>query len=271
MKNLTLSIMMLLWSFSTHAQNCSYTVSASLVAGQPNMIFFTFANASPTATNFTWNFGDGNSSNQPTTFHTYAQPGTYYYCLTIGECTAVCDSIVVIPITGCNSFFASVINNNTVQIYPYNISGQYQAIVDWGDNAIDTFSFATAPNSFIHTYAIAGTYNLCFTHRNTLLDCSNTRCENVTVGSTTTTNVSENVLKLTKFYPNPVVEMLHISLPESAGNTVASIYDMKGSLVKVTQLENRENSLDVLDLQAGMYMLRLQSQKDSYQTKFIKH
>jgi PKD repeat protein len=167
---------------------CNYTVSASLVAGQPNMIYFDYANASPTATNFLWNFGDGTTSTQPTTFHTYAQPGTYYYCLTIDSCPPVCDSVVVLPITGCNPYFASAVNNNTVDIFPYNISGQYQIIVDWGDATVDTFTPANIPvlpNYISHTYASPGSYSICFTHSNASIGCSNTWCDTVVVGSAT--------------------------------------------------------------------------------------
>ena len=371
MKKFIILLIVFLGALSTYAQNCNYSVSATLVAGQPNMIFFDYSNAGSAATNFTWNFGDGNSSTQPVTFHTYAQPGTYYYCLTIDNCPPVCDSVVVIPIPGCNPFFASVINNSTVQIYPYNLSGQYVTVVDWGDNSIDTLSYLTAPNSYIHTYANAGTYNVCFTHSNSVINCSNTRCETIVIGNTaplqcnasfavdtvnapnnalkifntstitgasaaanvsyawdfgdgTTSNqpfpshnyqtpgtyelclamavsdngvictssfcdslnviggsliildpasigIAESILNQTKIYPNPVTEILNISLPESTFKTNASMYNVNGKLVKFVQLENRENRVDVMDLPAGMYILRLQSQKDSHQIKFIKY
>jgi PKD repeat protein len=50
---------------------------------------------------YTWDFGDGNSSTLAYPQHTYAGPGTYYICVTVVDspltCTAsFCDSIVVI-------------------------------------------------------------------------------------------------------------------------------------------------------------------------------
>jgi PKD repeat protein len=51
-------------------------------------------------TTFAWDFGDGSTSTDPRTSHTYATPGVYYVCLTVtkttagGTCTDTwCDSV----------------------------------------------------------------------------------------------------------------------------------------------------------------------------------
>lgn len=54
---------------------------------------FYFNNASTGGVSYTWNFGDGNSSNQASPIHTYATSGTYMVCLNVMDSTgATCDS-----------------------------------------------------------------------------------------------------------------------------------------------------------------------------------
>ena len=162
--------------------SCNYTVSALPVAGMPNQAFFTFSGQG--GSTYLWDFGDGNTSNQPAPFHTYAQAGTYYYCLQIDSCTPVCDSITVFNSGGCDPFFFPVVNANTVDIYPALLTGQFVAVVDWGDGVVDTFTpqnIPVIPNTISHTYNAPGNYQICFTHSNAQLGCSNTQCNNVTI------------------------------------------------------------------------------------------
>ncbi len=166
--------------------NCNYSVNALPVAGQPLMVAFN-SNATNGST-YSWDFGDGNSSSVPAPFHTYAQPGTYYYCLTVDSCQPVCDSITVIQTTGCDPFFIPQVNGNTVDIFPWLLTGQFVAIVDWGDAQVDTFTpqnIPVLPNNISHTYAAPGNYQICFTHSNASIGCSNTYCDTVTVTSAT--------------------------------------------------------------------------------------
>lgn len=78
---------------------------------------------------YTWDFGDGNSSTQPNTQHTYTSFGTYLVCLTISDnagCTdTYCDTIVVDSTTGGNLYvYASAplsvneVENVDVNVYP---------------------------------------------------------------------------------------------------------------------------------------------------------
>jgi PKD repeat protein len=165
------------------SSNCNYVVNALPVAGIPNMAFFTFNGQS--GSTYLWDFGDGNTSSAPNDFHTYAQPGTYYYCLTIDSCPPVCDSITVIGSGGCDPFFFPSVNGNTVDIFPSLLTGQFEVIIDWGDAQVDTFTPQNIPNlpaTITHTYATPGSYSICLTHSNAALGCSNTHCDSVLVG-----------------------------------------------------------------------------------------
>ena len=167
--------------------NCNYTVSALPIAGVPNAAFFSYSGGSVGGgTNILWDFGDGNTSNQISPSHTYAQPGTYYYCLTLDSCPPVCDSITVFGGGGCDPFFFKNVNGSTVDIFPNLLTGQFQAIVDWGDGQLDTFTpqnIPSLPNNISHTYSANGNYQICFTHSNANLGCSNTFCDSVSINS----------------------------------------------------------------------------------------
>lgn len=165
---------------------CNYSVSALPVAGFPNRAFFSYTGGNPGASSYFWDFGDGNISTQPSPFHTYAQPGTYYYCLTIDSCAPVCDSITVFGGGGCDPFFFPVVNGNTVDIFPSLLTGQFEAIVDWGDGQLDTFTpqnIPVLPANISHTYSAPGNYSICFTHSNVNLGCSRTYCDSVSVNT----------------------------------------------------------------------------------------
>ena len=165
---------------------CNYSVSALPVAGFPNRAAFSYSGGNPGASSYLWDFGDGNTSNQPNPFHTYNQPGTYLYCLTIDSCPAVCDSITVFGGGGCDPFFVPVVNGNTVDIIPALLTGQFQAIVDWGDGQLDTFTpqnIPVLPANISHTYNAPGNYSICLTHSNATLGCSNTYCDSVSVNT----------------------------------------------------------------------------------------
>lgn len=78
---------------------------------QPDTTFAGFADA-----DFEWNFGDGSAISSATfPTHTYAQPGTYYVCLTVtnDSCTdTYCDSVII---TGNSDIYGSLyLGNSTI-------------------------------------------------------------------------------------------------------------------------------------------------------------
>lgn len=185
---LTANIFQFAWSYTFvlcaqgSSGNCNYTVNALPVAGFPNQAFFNFSGQG--GSSYLWTFGDGTSSNQANAFHTYAQAGTYTYCLQIDSCPPVCGTITVFNSGGCDPLFVPVTTGATVDIYPALLTGQFQAIVDWGDGIQDTFTpqnIPVLPNTISHTYAAPGNYQICLTHSNAQLGCSNTSCNSVTV------------------------------------------------------------------------------------------
>ena len=142
-----------------------------------------------TATYF-WNFGDGTTSAAVTPSHQYAQPGTYWICLTVSRASATgaictdtwCDSVRVnIPLAPrCNAnfnFFRQFNQPNTYRFIAMTLSPGTTYSWTFGDG--DTSSMRTP----LHTYADTGVYQVCLivTTVNTAGTCSDTVCRNVVV------------------------------------------------------------------------------------------
>jgi hypothetical protein len=74
------------------------------------------------------------------------------------------------------------------------------------------------------------------------------------------------------FYPNPVTTVLIGKLPENAGEeTNLQVYDLQGKLqtVKYNTFENNV-VITTADLSPGMYIVKLSTTHDVYQSKFVK-
>jgi len=147
-----------------------------------------FANAFNAAgSQYSWTFGDGNTSTSTNPSNVYASPGTYYVCLTVTDSTAFgicsdtqCDSVQVLPPPPpvCNAhfnFFADSVNSITF-IPSFNPNGA-QYSWTFGDG-----NTSTLPNPR-HIYASTGTYYVCLTVTDSTSSgtCSDTQCDSVHV------------------------------------------------------------------------------------------
>ncbi|MFN3528922.1 MAG: T9SS type A sorting domain-containing protein [Bacteroidia bacterium] len=89
-----------------------------------------------------------------------------------------------------------------------------------------------------------------------------------------TTQVTENLLQALKLYPNPANDHLFLQLPEGLYQLQLSIQDIRGRSILQQSFNpegNRILEIPINQLQAGTYMLRLYSNEDIRQFKFIKH
>ena len=169
------------YSFSPNTPN-SYNVSDTVMVACPNTtcnfpilaapisspsfppMSFTFGSGYFGGQNSTylWDFGDGNTSNIALANHTYTNPGTYQYCLTVDSCT-VCDSLVATSNSpGANCNFQINASNNGATNLDYSFWTTYNnqnpnSVYSWdfGDGNTGTGSLVT------HSYASTGTYNVC--------------------------------------------------------------------------------------------------------------
>lgn len=164
-----------------------------------------------TITGWSWSFGDGTgATNEPniSTFHTYANPGSYVACLTITTsegCTSTfCDSIYIAnPCAGLAGY--------TVNTSPTSLTATFIGTFDGVVNNQATYSWNYGDNTTgvggptnTHTYAAAGTYNACVTV--TYNGCSDTYCQQITVGTSSPCDASfsisqNNLLNSVQFTP----------------------------------------------------------------------
>jgi len=81
-----------------------------------------------------------------------------------------------------------------------------------------------------------------------------------------TLSVDENTIENVKFYPNPASGSVNIRTLEGAN---VEIYNIIGKLVKSEKTLSNDHAMDVSDLSAGVYLVRLTSEGRSATKKLI--
>ena len=118
--------------------------------------------SSGSPTSWFWTFGDGGTSTNQNPLYTYATADTFLVCLVATNACGsdtFCDSII----TGCNTpiaQFTDSTNNLTVVFTDQSLQGPAAWFWDFGDGNTSTTPSPT------HTYATAGTYQVCLTVSN---------------------------------------------------------------------------------------------------------
>jgi len=156
------------------------------------VIFIDQSTPTNTITSWDWSFGDGGTSALQNPIYQYSAAGTYNVCLTIESQSqgAVCyDTYCTnVTVTGgggieCQAdfFYTTDSNAMTNTVYFWDLSTPVGEIDNWwwlfGDGNV---SYEQNP---VHTYAEAGTYNVCLTIQNQYMGgvCYDTICMDVTV------------------------------------------------------------------------------------------
>jgi PKD repeat protein len=136
-----------------------------LVDCQPGLPF-TFTDLSMGAANWSWDFGDGNTSNLPNPVHTYANFGSYNACLTVTNadgCTDVfCETINIAPANAAISFNPDEGCAPTTVNFSDNSQTSGDPVISWDwdfFSANATPSTATVQNPSV-TYSAAGLYDV---------------------------------------------------------------------------------------------------------------
>jgi len=151
-----------------------------------------FINLSTTVSNdihFVWKFGDGTTSNDISPTHIYAQAGKYYVCL-VSEAgpncrKEYCDSVIVkcenIPPTPCNVNAKFESRHDAAQWNTVWFSNLSQPIANIRQTYW-TYGDGTVSQDFntFHTYANAGTYQVCLKVIS-LNGCISSYCDTVRV------------------------------------------------------------------------------------------
>lgn len=155
----------------TVTNNCgqnSYCETINITCAEPAAAF-SVSNTNVTATftdntannptEWQWNFGDGNTSNQQNPVHTYAVPGSYTVCLTATNNCGTdqhCMQVVItcaVPQAG----FMQQSNELTANFLDFSTNNPTSWMWEFGDGGTSTLQNPT------HTYSLPGTYTVCLT------------------------------------------------------------------------------------------------------------
>ena len=201
-----------------------------------------------------WDFGDGNTSGMQSPSHTYASAGTYQVCLTVTDSCgsdSTCGSTTVCapPVAG-YSFVQQNLN------YQFTDASAGSSIATWSWDFGDGNN-ATVQNP-MHTYAAAGSYNVCLTVTDACGQMDTT-CQNITL-----VGIDLAETHALKLAPNPASGQVQLSLQrESSGPLTLRISDLKGRKVYEREFSGADREfavgLDLNQLARGAYMLQLQA------------
>jgi hypothetical protein len=183
------------------------------------------------------------------------------------------------------------------EVWVWNLSsggdGSYQFLWNFGDGTTSTDTYPT------HVYATGGPYQLCLT----MVDgtgCTSTFCDTVSIDenglyegmrpgngevrSGFTLNViaqlptavpTQEQLNDIALWPNPVEDMIGLSLSSTmSSNLTMDIIDLNGRVVRSTNeaVAGGRNrfEVNVSDLNAGLYMIRLTNGQQTTTRRFVK-
>lgn len=238
-------------------------------------------------TSWTWDFGDGTSSNEQNPVHTYEQPGVYVVTLTIS--TTECESSVAMLVVSnediwydnqCVALFLPLIIPDSNQVFFLNLSSPDAVSFEWD------FGDGTTSNEYIaiHSYEAAGTYEATLTIT-TADGCTNSftvtidlEDDNFTGNPSylTLTDTEEvEAFNQVRLYPNPAIDDLIIGFEaQKAADYQLDILNANGQLVQRQQINatigNNLAELDVSQLTPGFYLVRIATNTTTKTMKFIK-
>jgi hypothetical protein len=85
--------------------------------------------------------------------------------------------------------------------------------------------------------------------------------------TTQSLGIEDKQLAKIGFYPNPVVNTLQLDIPASVSLESATLHNLLG---KQTQVDIQNNSIDMSQMAAGVYILKLETNKGTLTKKVIK-
>ena len=173
---------------------------------------------------YTWDFGDGNTSDQESPVHTYADYGSYEVTLTVTDAEGLEDTVTI------TVNLTTEENTAPVAIATWEVpdSGEPLTVAFDGSDSTDDMGIVSYAWDFgdgntsdeispVYTYADYGSYEVTLTV---------TDAEGLTASTTLSITVTENIELDMILSPNPSVDYVEITL-----NGVASEEDIIGFMI----------------------------------------
>ena len=237
-------------SYALPAAAFSYT-------GDPVVTFTDLTANAPTE--WFWDFADGSTSTEQNPVHEFTTDGVYYVCLTAGN------------VIGENTYCELIEIDNTPETpvvdFTWSIAGTLVTFTDISTNVPTYWDWdfgdgaSSTEQNPDHFYPAPTSYTVCLTAGNAAGEATTCRVLNF------------NGVEMTASFPltiapNPTASLLQLDFNEVTP-TFAQIFDLHGKLLYETQVPST-HILDVSQLPAGNYILRLQSDNAVVHTPFVK-
>jgi Secretion system C-terminal sorting domain/PKD domain len=270
-RKLLLSFSLLLGVSGMRAQNCSGDFTW-VVNG--NTVGF-LGTVTLNVNSITWSFGDSNYdyTNSSSTFHTYAQPGTYTVCIlvmdTINNCSDSACHTIVIGNSTCTASFSTI--DSAGYTYFINSSSLGQSGIyawDFGDG---NYSNDFSPSNM---YQTGGYYQVCLIALDSMQNFCDSICMSIYVPVVGYAQLNNNLTDL-QISPNPNHGFFSLNYTVTSANSVRfTIIDISGRVIDQQtvllqaagphhQVFNTENYT------SGVYFLRVESDGLFYNKRFI--
>jgi hypothetical protein len=170
------------------------------------------------------------------------------------------DIASLVPMNGSHSFVTNISAGNKVEFIFENINLPFD---DANNDGYVAFKIKTVPtlvngDTFSNTASIYFDYNFPI----------------VTNTATTTIAALKNqdfeFSNYFRLYPNPVQDVLNIDVKETIAISSVNIYNTLGQLVVVVPNVQNTKTIDVSNLPSGNYFIKINTNKGTSNTKFIK-
>ncbi len=115
-----------------------------------------------------------------------------------------------------------------------------------------------------HTFAAAGTYNVCLTAYS---DCDeSTICQELTVSEDISSLDGQNIEEFIKVYPNPTSDEVTFEITAADVNDI-KIYDAAGKLISTIEINSVNTTINVSNWMNGIYFYHVQDEQGN--TRYI--
>lgn len=174
--------------------------------------------------------------------------------------TAKFDINSLVPIKGSHSFVTNITSGNKVEFIFENINLPFD---DANNDGYVAFKIKTKPtlvagNTFSNSASIYFDYNFPIVTNTAVTTIQALSTQDFAFGTYFTV------------YPNPANNVLNIETKQTIEVTSVSIYNQLGQLVLVIPNAQNTKSVDVSSLSSGNYFIKINSDKGTSNTKFIK-
>ncbi|NOQ27945.1 MAG: T9SS type A sorting domain-containing protein [Bacteroidales bacterium] len=87
----------------------------------------------------------------------------------------------------------------------------------------------------------------------------------------TTSSIDNEIAKPAfNVYPNPASTYINVQVANAKANSLISIYNATGALVKVVEMDESEREVDISELPSGLYLISVDTKKKTITKQFIK-